>query len=420
MVFDGFPNTIAEVRHLSYVGMVPNITIDLEANSQEILACLSNDFKTRTMPKFSDRYVEHLLAEWDKDSDSFRSWFDREYQQLAKIPISITQWAVWTKAQAYITRTVFEVQYYFIHAADDWPLQLGYMKVTPLEFLERQSAFKTYCPCCLHYSNTLTSGGEPPDRTGLVQCRYFFYWICNEHLNNFLKTPTIFLIPYNNSRLPQDLPKTVHLKTMPKDNLAEDGGCVVCYKVKGVFAQGNLQYVVEYSCMTYLFDTQDCLTNFLKQPSKFICEIKFRPPGNYPPLNYEELPVLGMLEQYVAKYITKAVSIVARCRPVVPGLSVHASAVVGVGLYLKNHNNNIPQGVKQLYEEAEELFQTRRNKLLTYLKKMKSVINPYLHYDEPLPEFEIPLSEISRSTESIGTVTTKIVDDILDNIDYSI
>lgn len=355
--------------------------------------------------------------EWKKNSQAFRKWFDREYQVLVHIPISTSNWSVWNQARKYITAVFFEIKHYFVHVADDWPLRLANMQVTPLEFLERQGAFKTYCPCCLHFSNTLTNGGEPPDRTGLVQYRHWFYWICSEHIEYFLKNPDIFMIPFNNHTLPQALPEVMHLSNVPED-VFEDGTCVVCYKQKRLYLKGNVEFAVKYKNKTYLFDSKSCRREFLRNPLKFMCEINFKPPTNYPPLKYEDLPIMGMLEQYVANYITKALSSVARRRPVIPGLDVRTSALVGIGLYLKIFNPNIEEKYKELYKEGDALYHNRRTKLINYLDRMKSVINPYLHYEEPLPEFEFPECAISETSESACTTVTKIISQMIDNVDF--
>lgn len=204
---------------------------------------------------------------------------------------------------------------------------------------------------------------------------------------------------------------------MPSD-VFEDGLCVVCYKKKKAFIKGKIQFAVQYNNSTYIFDSRECFREFNRNPHQYMCEINFKPPNNYPSLNYKDLPIVGMLEQYVANYVTKALSFVARHRPVIPGLDVSTSALIGIGLHLKIFNPNADEKYRALYKEADDLYQKRRTKLVNYLDRMKSVINPYLHYEEPLPEFELPVSIKSESTESVCTTVTRLVDEIIDNIDY--
>nr|CAH7751630.1 unnamed protein product [Callosobruchus chinensis] len=398
IVFDGFPNTITEVRHLSYVGLLPNLVVDLQATEDEVFECLSNDVGRRGFRRYSQHFVQHLLEEWTKTAEDFRDWFDREYQVTTCVPINTSNWSVWTQAKAVIQAAFFERKHYFSHVKDDWPLRLANMLVTPLEFHQRQSNYKTFCPCCLHFSNELTSGGDPPDRTGLVQYRKFYYWLCEDHIEQFLKTPDEFLPPYGHNALPQNLPTVLTLKSIP-ENVFENGSCVVCYKLTRSIVEGSIELSVGYNNRVYLFEDKEHLKLFMKNPQNFMFDIGFKQPTQYASLEYQDLPVLGMLEQYVAKPITKALNYVARRRPIIPGLSVSASAVIGIGLYLKIYSETLPEEYKtEYFMTGDSLYHERRNKLLIYLDAMKSVLNPYLHYEEPLPAFKMLESEVSTTS----------------------
>ncbi|XP_056637228.1 adenylate kinase 9-like [Diorhabda sublineata] len=361
--------------------------------------CLGNDKGRRGFPRYSIRFVNHLYKGYKENTETFKPWFDREYQVTTKISIDTCNWSVWSQANKVITSVLFEIKHYFTHCHQDWPLRLCNMQVTPLEFLERQSSYKTFCPCCLHFSNMLTSGGDVPDRTGLVQWRQYYYWLCPEHVETFLKTPEAFLPPYGANALPLYLPTSLHLKLFPP-NLFEDGTCVVCYKIKTVIVKGVLKYAVGYNNKTYLFDSRECLEEFMKRPTHYSFDIRFKPPENYPSLEYGELPVLGMLEQYVAKDLITAVKYISRRRPVVPGLSVSTSAAIGIGLYLKVYDKYISEEYKIRYLEGDSLFRARRKKLLDYLYKMKHTVNPYLNYQEPLPKFRMLESDDASASSS--------------------
>uniref|UniRef100_A0A6P7FKY8 Adenylate kinase 9-like n=1 Tax=Diabrotica virgifera virgifera TaxID=50390 RepID=A0A6P7FKY8_DIAVI len=402
VIFDGFPDTISEVRHLSYLGLIPQLVIDLQATKRQVFECLENDVGRRGFPKYSLRFVKHLYQEYREVAETFKPWFDREYQSVYKISIDRNNWSLWYQSEKVMTAVFFEIKHYYIHCHNDWPLRLANMQVTPLEFLERQSSYKTFCPCCLHFSNMLTSGGEVPDRTGLVQWRHYYYWLCPQHIERFLKTPEIFLPPYGANKLPPHLPTFLNLKVYPQ-NVYEDGACIVCYKTKTIINKGILKYAIDYNYKTYLFDTLDCLKEFMQRPSQYSFTIKFKPPGNYPSLDYHELPILGMLEQYVAADLIKAVKYISRRRPVIPGLSVATSAAVGIGLFLKVFNNLIPPDYKVRYMQGDELFHVRREQLIQFLDRMKHVINPYLHYEEPLPEFKM-LESIKSSSSAPSTI----------------
>uniref|UniRef100_A0AAR5P5V4 Nucleoside-diphosphate kinase n=1 Tax=Dendroctonus ponderosae TaxID=77166 RepID=A0AAR5P5V4_DENPD len=412
VVYDGFPNSLSEAKHMAYLDLTPNITIDLQASKEEAIECLSNYSPNTNVPKFSTGFLSHLYEEWSQDSEYFREWFDREYQALTRIKISTSNWSVWAQSREYLLSTFSEISHYHKHIIDDWPLRLGNMLITPLEFLERQSNFKTYCPVCLHLTNSLVSGGDPPDRTGLIQYRSHFYWVCDDHVALFLKIPDQYLPPYNLHGLPASLPKKTAFDERP-ENIYEDGACAVCYKNKRIIKKGELTLAVAFNDKAYLFDSVECLNTFLRNPSLFMFGIEFHAPV-YPALKYRELPLLGMLEQYVAKNIVEALSYIAKRRPIIPGLSIAASALVGVGLYIKVRNDT-PNAYKSFYETGLAQFSERRENLLKYLDYMKTYRNPYLHYEEPLPQFQLPPAP--PKAESLSTMMSRLVDKCVDDID---
>lgn len=417
LILDGAPNSTAEVTHLSYCGLVPKLVIDLQARDSEIYECLANDSGRRGNRKYSLRYIRHLWEEWCGTAAQFRDWFDKQYQVTAQVPICTSNWSVWTQVRKLIYAVFFEIKHYHVKIKKGWPLRIANMQVAPLEFLERQSSYKTYCPCCLYHSKELTCGGMPPDRTGLVQFRDFFYWICDEHINEFLETPEMFLPPYNPNLLPQKLPVIEHLKTVPA-NVFENGFCPICYRDTRLLCKGDPALAVAYDNKVYLFDVKEHLRRFVKSPQSFMIRINFRQPDEYPDLNYRELPVLGMLEQYVARPVIRALSSVSTRRPVIPGLEITTSAMIGIGLCLKVNNERLPEEYKVRYREADEVYHRRRTELLQYLDKMKSVLNPYLDYEEPLPKFEMEDTPMSTTEDSLTTAMSKYVDDMFDEIEF--
>ncbi|XP_030766969.1 adenylate kinase 9-like [Sitophilus oryzae] len=413
IVFDGFPNSLNEVKHLAFLDLLPNIVIDLKASSEQVLECLSQDIPKSPFPKYSKCFVLRFYELWSKDSGCFREWFDREYQATVSLPIDPSKWRLYHESKGYLESTFWEIKHYHQHISEDWPLRLGNMLVTPLEFLDRQTSYRHYCPLCLHFSNKLVSGGDPPDRTGLIQFRFNFYWICNDHVDFFLATPELYLPPYNNNNMPASLPKVVACHGTMPDNVYENGSCTVCYKTQVIITKGKLKFAVLYNDKIYLFDKKECLNTFLKNPQQFMFGIEFRAPV-YSDLNYKELPILGMLEQYIAKEVIEAVCFISKRRPIIPGLDVKCSALIGLGLFMKSKNDKLDPNLKKYYDDGFELFNERRKKLLRYLDWMTTYRNPYLHYEDILPGFRLPPSVKS---ESLTTMVSKIVEKCVDNID---
>lgn len=410
MIFDGFPCNEEEVKNLADIGLVPNVVIDLHVNKDKMLDFLSKDTPPRPgFALYPKEFMLHRYNCWSKLAERFNEWFEREYQVMGSQPVKTCKWGVWNAALELTMSVLSEIKHYYQHCKCDWPLRLTNMQITPLEFLERSSCYKHFCPCCLHYKNIMKTSGDPPDRTGLVQFRKFFYWICNEHIEEFLKVPESFLPPYNNYSLPKDLPQTLVFTGEPKD-CYEGGICVVCYKKhqpKQYLVRGQNHYAIKYLEMIYLFDSATCLKTFSASPRDyFSVGVTKDHTKNYPLMNYKELPTLGMLEQYVSRQIVKAITNAGINRPLVVGMDATMSACITIGLFLKLNNPATPDTYLKLYQEAQRKLERRVKLPKYYLQKMKDFMNPSVRYQEPMPEFVVPEKLDVRNVVSQATVTS--------------
>lgn len=358
------------------------MVIDLSGSNDEIMSYFHSSSGERGFPKYSIRYFEHILKEWSLTAPAFRQWFDKEYQVITKMAMSSSKWSITEQAKIFVISILFEIKHYFNHVTKNWALRLASMTVSPLEFLQRQSAYKTFCPCCLHYTGELITGGEPPDRTGLIQYNKYFYWLCANHVEIFLRHPDEYLPPYNSSHIPKEWPSVLENLSGIPENVAEDGLCVTCYKNDRKLEKGICNYAAKYSKKIFVFDSKICLDQFMKKPSEYVFTIGYKAIESYPSLQYKNLPVLGMLEQYMANPIIQALQYIASKRPLIPGLSISASALIAVGLFLKIHFTNVPDTYKLQYKKGVGLFRQRRKQLIKSLDDMKTSINPFLYYEE--------------------------------------
>ncbi|KAF5303331.1 hypothetical protein FQA39_LY10070 [Lamprigera yunnana] len=376
-VLDGFPESEEEVRQLASVGLMPHVIIDLHAEVpiiHEFLASVS----TRTqIPTYSQRFIDYRYRNFTYCVKFFRPWIEKEYQIGAKLVVTPCEWGMWNKSLQFASTALFEVKHYHRYVFNNYALRLCYMHVTPLEFLERQSLYKQYCPVCLLFENVLENGGEPPDRTGVVQFQYHFYYLCNRHMQLFIDDPLRFISPYNRRRLPHDLPKRVKKASLSAKDTYEDGYCVVCFwknRPKYVLNRGRSCLAVLYKERVYFFDCLCCLREFLREPHLyFSIKINYKN-HNRQELTVQDLPMQGYLQQNDVQQLIKAINNTGILRPIVPGLGPTISAVLNVGLYLKVNNPSTPSKYLPLY-----------------LDQMKATINPYLYYDEPMSKFKDPL-----------------------------
>lgn len=407
LVFDGFPNSRHDADHLAEMGLIPHLVVHLNANMDDTELFLSTDKGRKGLPVFSLEFIKHRCEEWFRCVDDCSNWLDSEYQVWKMIEVKPCKWGVWKSAFDLAQAAMFEIQYYFRNCHRDMALHLANMQVTPAEFKKRCSSFKHYCPSCLCFDNKLVNGGDPPDRTGLVQFRNNFYWVCNEHIDEFVNDPELYLSPYNEKVLPGDLPLQVVLSEKPK-NCYENGICIVCYwesKYDKVMKEGSLEFACSYRDKIYLFDTRECMAKFINEPHKFYSKtVHYKSNRSFSSLQMDDLPILGMLEQYVAGYVVKAVTNTAITRPLLAGLDIQQSAAINIALHLKIHNPNTPKEFIPLYERAYKLLTERRMKFINSLARMKRTINPYLHYEEPLEKLVLPESDkYTSSSEKEST-----------------
>lgn len=389
ILMDGFPNSAKEVKYLASMGLIPHLIIDLYTEDNSVYEYVSNEASKIFAPPYSKHFMEYRFKIWAEDQEAFRSWLDSEYQNMVKVPIDTCMWDIWEKSYGFLKAAVYEVRHYFIHCREGWPLRLANMLVSPLEYMERESPYKTYCPCCLFHSYQLVSGGFPPDRTGLVHFRKYFYYLCPNHIEEFLETPCQFLPPYNPNKLPTNLPKKVKLDEF-SENVFQDGYCVVCSKEKMKSVKGILRYAIKFGDYVYLCDSDECEKKFFQSPMVYFnVNITLKDNIKYPALSYKDLPPLGTLEQFVAKNVINAIKYTAAIRTVLPGLTVKQSALLTIAMHLKANNGKLSEDARENHKRALELMQERRKKLLSYLEMFRKYRNPFIYYEEPVPALKI-------------------------------
>ncbi|KAF5294362.1 hypothetical protein FQR65_LT10815 [Abscondita terminalis] len=390
-VFDGFPETVAETRLLTAIGLIPHLVFDLRAENGTIREYRRNIVRKGDFPIYSEAFIDHRFEIRATHEDEFFCWLNDEYQNNAKLVAKQCKWGVWDECYKLTLAAVYEMKHYHKYAFHDYVLRLSYMQVTPLEFLQRQSSYRQYCPCCLFFEYKLRNGGHPPDRTGLVQFRRYFYYLCQEHIELFIKDPEPYISPYNRRSLPLDLPVRVwsfHGKPYGQ------GRCVVCYwtnKPLHVMNMGNDHMAVTYRNAIYLFDTEQCLEKFMEEPNLYFSIKMSSSNMNDAYLSLKDLPVAGFLQQYDALKLIKAITNTNVLRPVIPGLGIATSACINIGLHLITNNPNAVPEFAPFYKEAQTKFHERRLKLIDSLARMKSTINPFLYYDEIMPKYIDPL-----------------------------
>ncbi|CAD1478382.1 unnamed protein product [Heterotrigona itama] len=407
-VLDGFPSSRKEFERLTFLGLQPMITIDLKANLDFSLECLSREDDRVTKPaNFSSSFLSRRFAIWQADQQDFRAWLKSFTQNVIELDATKCAWHVWTVADRHVCSRYAIIRSYFRESDYDKVHSLRYMSVSPYEFRRRQSRFESYCPLCLHYENTMKVS-RPADHEGMVQFREHFYWICSRHMQRFIQDPKKHLPPVNTSYPPEDRPRVL-TETIDLEHpcwakrLRVGGFCLVTYVdslPSRKLARGESTIAVLYRDNLYLFCTEDCRDKFLAQPGKYeSTEIKFL--RRLPEIDLKSLPDLGFLEQTVSKLIVEAVNQISVDRPKLPGLSPSATAAVHIGVYLKTRNASCALKECQLYEAISDRIYSRERVIKIATKTMKRRLNPFVrvpvYEDQPF----IHRSHLRRSTSIV-------------------
>lgn len=421
-VLDGFPESRSEAEELAFLGIQPMIVIDLHADLDFCLSCLSADSQTLTRPPaYSPCYLSHQYEEWQVEADGFRIWLSKFTQNVVTVDATAQKFAVWKKANSEVCSRFGRIKKYFREADCDKAQSLTFMCVSPYEFRERQSKYESYCPVCLSFDDALTFSGSPPSHTGMVQFREHFYWVCASHLDHFLKDPSKILSSTKDTTLLMCRPEIVDHEIDVNHacwakRLKVNGFCPVTYldnlpNRKVVPGLNTLGVVFREDL--YLFCSVECRDKFVSQPTKYSdVDINFR--SSLPPLKIKSLPNLGFLEQTVARLIVRAVNKMGGMRVKLPGMSPTVTAAVYIGVYLKIHNKDSDLDEITVYEEVMRRMDARRHLIQVALRNAKKMINPHVSFppqDKDLhPKVRtIPPTEIasSQSAEFRETSSTE-------------
>ncbi|KOX80468.1 hypothetical protein WN51_12951 [Melipona quadrifasciata] len=328
-VLDGFPSSRREFEELTFLGLQPMIVLDLKANLDFSLECLSREADRASKPaNFSSSFLSRRFAIWETDQQDFRAWLKSFTQNVIELDATKCAWHAWTVADRQVCSRYAIVRSYFRESDYDKVHSLRYMSVSPYEFRTRQSRFESYCPLCLYHENAMRASG-PPDHEGMVQFREHFYWICPQHMQRFIQDPRKYLPPANTSYPPKDRPRVL-TETIDLEHpcwakrLRVGGFCSVTYVdslPSRKLARGESTTAVLYRDNLYLFCTEGCRDKFLAQPGKYEnTEIKFL--RRLPKIDVKSLPDLGFLEQTVSKLIIEAVNRISVDRPKLPARRV--------------------------------------------------------------------------------------------------
>lgn len=371
----GFPNSIGEMKYFEEADIIPHLVINTSALLPHIRGIVFEEHLTGKLVTYSFEFIKHRYAAWLKEQQAVKTYIHKRYQNIIDLHFTMNKWEQWTTTRNIIFSYLSDIVYYFMHKSLCLPFSLKALLITPEEFREKQGEFMHYCPCCLFYNKFLVHGGEPPDRTGLVQFRQYYYWICPEHFDEFMKSPIKFVPPDYENMLPDDIP--IVTKQICYD-FWQGGLCIVTFwenQPRRVIVDGKTEFKVFYKEKCYIFCSEECMQKFLKEPHKYFDKvIHFRDP--LPLKLTETLPTLGYLEQHVAKLLIEALMATEEERPVHPGMDLSKSAIMYLALFLKCKNPKTRKEFVEKYEQFKAKYDERRKFIKESVKLARIAPSP--------------------------------------------
>lgn len=115
---------------------------------------------------------------------------------------------------------------------------------------------------------------------------------------------------------------------------------------------GDLDYTILYDDKLYSMANEKQRDIFKKSPWKYVDLVlpaKLPPPIS--PIAVSGLPMIGYLEQTVAKTLTEALTSVGKFKPKHPFKNLNSSACEFLGLYLKANNMKSKEWIRKSYQE---------------------------------------------------------------------
>jgi len=381
-VLDDFPFSRKQAELLAFLGIQPMMVLYLKKDQTYPEEYLTRDNENADRPLYFSNSLRRYYAS-EQDQADFLDWLKKFSQNVIELDATKSNWYIWTRADSAVRSRFAEIMLYFRSVDMDKVHRLRYMCVSPYEFKMRQSQYKSYCPVCFFYEDILRTSGQLVDAKGMVQFREYFYWICPQHLNAFVRDPLQYLPP-SNVALPDELPRRLWETVDPEHacwarRLQDEGFCLVTYvdspsdDVK--VTRGRVDLGVIFMDKVYLFCSEECREKFLERP---VVYSRNEIPRDIMPIDLQSLPIVNFLKITVSQMLVKVVNLTVKHRPKIFGLSATVSAAVYIGIHLKMHNISASLNEVDIYKNVNDRI-TKQGKIIEIVTDtMKRKLNPYV------------------------------------------
>ncbi|XP_021456393.2 adenylate kinase 9 isoform X1 [Oncorhynchus mykiss] len=417
-VLDGFPMTRKQADLMEARSIIPVLVVELQLDTVEVLKRGLSDKMKPNSPHLmhdSPQILNIRNSNFKHEVEAVRQHYQQHYQNWVSVDGHNSKWWVWNRILDEARMSMRHIHTYLEKIRTGHAASIDRLCITPKELKSRLGEFSYYCPVSLALHRHLVDCSLTTSLELAAEFRGHYYKMCSrEYLELFLETPEQFVIPGCPHALPPShmLPKKLtagQVKARFPKQVEMKGYCPVTYldgrQRYEALVRGSVEYSVEYREQIYIFENEQKQDRFLRLPETYWNQkLPDKLPPMSEPVQLTSLPMLGYMEQGVARSIIKALTAVGCLKPKFPYLSPKRSALHYLAFYLKAFNPRNSDYIRQKYKKKLASFE-ENCELISYLGS--TMTKKYRAPQEQPIDFEFKLHRFlafGESTEAAAGV----------------
>ncbi|KAG7316817.1 hypothetical protein KOW79_020358 [Hemibagrus wyckioides] len=344
-VLDGFPMTKRQADLMAARRIIPVRVMELQLDRDEVLRRGMNE----KMKPNSTQFLDFRISCFKREVEALRKHFHQQYQNWVPVDAHKSSWWVWHRVLEEAQISTQYIHKYLKRIRKGQAASIERLCVTPRELQSRLGEFDHYCPVSLALHKHLVDCSLDTSLELAAEFKRRYYKMASrEYLEKFLEAPEQFVPPNCPHKMPPPelLPRKLsagQVKSRFPQQVELKGYCPVTY-LEGqqryeALVRGNVNFAVEYQEKIYIFETEEKQHKFLRSPEIYWNQkLPHKLPPMGEPVQLTSLPILGYLEQGVARAIIKGLTELGNLKPKFPYLSMKRSAILYLVLHLKAYN----------------------------------------------------------------------------------
>ncbi|KAJ8397628.1 hypothetical protein AAFF_G00436270 [Aldrovandia affinis] len=379
-VLDGYPMTKKQADLMASHSIIPVRVIELHLDTIDVLKRgLADKMKLpRPYPLHdSSQILNTRNSNYKREVADVREHYQQQYQNWVSVDGLRSKWWVWSKVLEESRNSMRHIESYLETIRSGRAASIDRLCLTPKELQARLGEFGHYCPVSLALQHQLVDCSHSPSLELAAEFQGRYYKMASkEFLEKFLETPEQYVVPGCPHPLPPPhlLPKSLtgpQVKSRFPQQVEMKGYCPVTFQDGQqryeALVHGNPDYAAEYREKIYIFENEEKQQKFLRSPEIYWNQkLPHKLPPMKEPVLLTSLPMLGYMEQGVAREVIKALTAVGCFKPKFPYLSVKRSALLYLAYHLKAFNPRSSHYIRKKYKKELDRFEDNCE-LIAYL-----------------------------------------------------